>query len=203
MGLKLTIYFYIGDIMKKYTLPLCGLAISLGVASSAIAAPVTGSQTISGTLTAPTCTISIPGDFKIPDIAIKTIDSFTYGTIIKSALSIGTVSIKNCENVSATALTPEGGDLVGPNSGRFTYENATKSLNNEPLLLQIQRTPNPNISDGRVINNFRMNNSNTVVLKDGDTLEANLLKGHPRAGDVLSTYIGDYHADVTFTFNYS
>ncbi|EEP7761493.1 type 1 fimbrial protein, partial [Salmonella enterica] len=190
--------------MKKYTLPLCGLAISLGMVSSAMAAPVTGSQTISGTLTAPTCTISMPTDYKIPDVTISAIDARVQSGNIFDKTEIGGVGIKNCDNVSASAMNSAGVDPLGPGSGRFIYENAKSStFNKEPLIYQLRRLPNSVISDGRVENMFRMNGTNSVVLKDGDSLNFTLVKGRPRAGQVESSYIGGYHADVTFTFNYS
>ncbi|EAS6351338.1 type 1 fimbrial protein [Salmonella enterica] len=191
--------------MKKYTLPLCGLAISLGMVSSAMAAPVTGSQTISGTLTAPTCTVSLPTDYKVPDVTIREIDAKVQSANVFGKTEIGGVDIKNCDNVSASAMNSQGVDGAGPGSGRFIYENAKSStFNKEPLIYQVRRAPNPVISDGRVENMFRLNGSNTVVLKDGDSLNFTLVKGRPAAGSgVQPEYIGNYHADLTFTFNYS
>lgn len=204
MGLKLNIYFHTGEIMKKYTLPLCGLAISLGMVSSAMAAPVTGSQTISGTLTAPTCTISMPTEHKIEDVTFLMLRTTTsYGSTI-STTPIGKIVIKNCENVSASAMNSAGRDPTALGSGRFTYENnKTRDFAKEPLIYQLERTPNKDIADGRVGNIFRMNGTNTVILKDGDSLNFKLVRGRAPAGNIAGDYIGNYSADLTFTFNYS
>lgn len=204
MGLKLNIYFYTGEIMKKYTLPLCGLAISLGMVSSAMAAAVTGSQTISGTLSVPACTVSIPAEYKVPDMTITEIHSpAVYGKVLTNT-EFGVLNIKNCGAVSASAINPNGNDSNGTGTGRFKYENASViEAGKEPLLFQLERRPNKSIVDGRVGNLFRMDGSNDVVLKDGDIFNFKLVRGKSPNGNLSKEYVGNYTASLTFTFNYS
>ncbi|ELR7836560.1 type 1 fimbrial protein [Salmonella enterica] len=187
--------------MKKHTLPLCGLAISLGLMSSAMAAPTSGTQTINGTLSAPTCTISMPTEYKVPGLTVNEIVSRKSGDYLK--VSLGVINIKNCSNVSASAINSAGQNADALGNGRFLYASNVNGIyfSKEPLAYQLERVPNSQISDGRIGNLFKMNGSNEVSIKDGDTLTFHLTKG--QATDVSKEYIGGYSTDLTFTFNYS
>lgn len=200
MGLKLNIYFYTGEIMKKYTLPLCGLAISLGMVSSAMATPVTGSQTISGTLTAPTCTVSMPADFNMPNTTVSLINSkVSTGLIENSAITVGTISILNCGNqvISASAVNSAGISTTNSLMGRFKYDNAPGSVwTEEPLAFRLKTFDKTGASK-----DFGLGGSNHPGIQNGDTLSLAFYKGP--ASTVASKFIGNYSSDVTFTFNYS
>lgn len=189
--------------MKKYTLPLCGLAISLGMVSSAMAVPVTGSQTITGTLAAPTCTVSVPADFKVPDITTKQINSVALNTIIPGfkALRIGTVNIQNCENVQATVRNSEGADSQGAANGRFKYSNVVNvDATKEPLLFHVTRKPK--ILVAGEWKGFNLTGAAPLSVGDGDELYLDLVRGRSPT-TINSNYFGDYTTNVTFTFNYS
>ncbi|EHG2619564.1 hypothetical protein J4122_001095 [Salmonella enterica] len=191
--------------MKKYTLPLSGLAISLGMISSAMAAPVTGTQTITGKLTAPTCTVSVPVDFKIPDLTVTRMNSVGFNTNVPShtGVRIGAINVQNCENVQATAKSTEGTDAQGPGNGRFKYANVIKvDPAQEPLLYHLTRKPkNMTPGDGSW-KGFNLTGAAPLSVGDGDELYLDLVRGRaPKPID--SHYLGNYSANVTFTFNYS
>ncbi|EEG5674989.1 hypothetical protein G3G77_004956 [Salmonella enterica] len=186
--------------MKKYTLPLCGLAISLGMVSSAMAAAVTGSQTISGTLTAPTCTVSIPADFNMPNTTVSLINSkISTGLIQDSAITVGAVSILNCGNQTISASTVNSAGISPTNSlmGRFKYDNAPGSVwTEEPLAFRLKTFDKTGAAK-----DFGLGGSNHPGLENGDTVAVAFYKGP--ASTVASKFIGNYSSDVTFTFNYS
>ncbi|EEI9142283.1 hypothetical protein QWQ72_001629 [Salmonella enterica] len=188
--------------MKKHTLPLCGLAISLGLMSSAMAAPTSGSQTIKGTLSAPTCTISMPTEYKVRDVTVNEI--VTHSKVSRFfANNIGGINIKNCGNVTASAINSAGQNASALGNGRFLYASNVNGIyfSKEPLAYQLERVPNSKISDGRIGNLFNMNGSNKVSIKDGDNFLFKLIRGV--ADDVSKEYIGGYSTDLIFTFNYS
>ncbi|HAG2577597.1 TPA: hypothetical protein G8V92_000003 [Salmonella enterica] len=189
--------------MKKYTLPLCGLAISLGLVSSAMAAPMTGAQTIKGTLSAPACTISMPSEYKIPSINMSNLQSSSANNSLGD-YALGGITVKNCNLVTASAMNSAGpvNAVSSAGNGRLSYTGKPDSvLAEEPMFFQLVRLHNTSISDGRPDVLFSMIGGNKVVIKDGDSMELRLKRGATRS--VSNSYIGAYSADVTFTFNYS
>ncbi|EDQ6764081.1 hypothetical protein B8Y83_004743 [Salmonella enterica subsp. enterica serovar Oranienburg] len=188
--------------MKKYTLPLCGLAISLGLVSSAMAAPASGTQTIKGTLSAPACTISMLTDYKIPNVSMSKLQSTTVNQSLGD-YALGGITVKSCNLVTASANNSAGPlSASSAGNGRFSYTGKPDSLmQNEPLFFQLERIHNTSISDGRPNVTFSMTGGNKVAIKDGDSMVFKLKRGQGKLID--NSYIGAYSADVTFTFNYS